>query len=74
MILYTKSGCSPCLRVKQYIMENEIPIGVVNLTLNHGLIKDLKERGMKTVPCLDMDGELIQDSVRIIKILEGKDI
>jgi glutaredoxin len=70
MILYTKNGCSPCLRVKQYIVENDIPIGVVNLTLNDDLVKGLKERGMKTVPCLDMDGVLIQDSVQIIKILE----
>jgi glutaredoxin len=57
------------MRVKNFVFSEGIRMATINLTLNDHLVDGLKERGMVTVPCLEIDGELIQDSVEIIKRL-----
>lgn len=72
MKLYTKTGCPPCERVKAFIEKNDITqVEIVNISTTPGILTELKERGMRTVPTLEVDDALISDSELIINLLGG---
>lgn len=67
--LYTKIPCPHCEPVKDYIKQCNIPVEIINLGDEPELLSELKAKGLRTVPCLDVDGRLIPNKDTIITYL-----
>lgn len=48
--VYTKHGCGPCLITKKYLTEHDIPFEEINVSEQPSGLKDLQDRGIKSVP------------------------
>lgn len=71
--LYTSDNCPFCVRVKNFINENNIPnVEEVNISGNPEAREYLIEQGgMMQVPCLFIDDEPLYESLDIIDYLKN---
>jgi len=75
LILYQYEECPFCTKVRAFLTEMKIKFKKVNVSFDHNdpLRKKLaKESGVKTVPIIEVDGEFIGESEKIIHFVEQK--
>ena len=70
--LYHFSTCPFCVRVRQYLLEEDIQIQQKDILLDDDAKKDLLAIGGKTqVPCLVVSGKALYESSDIIQWIES---
>lgn len=71
--LYYKPTCPYCVKVLNYMGENNIEtIELLNVDEIDGLRAELAEKGGKTqVPALDIDGKIMYESDDIVEYLKA---
>ena len=58
--VYTTSTCPWCIRVKQFLNENNVPYENIDVSSNPAAVEEMKEKsGQMGVPVVDVDGEII---------------
>lgn len=68
--LYTKNGCAPCQRVKDYLSGRpNLAVEVINCSDNPERVMEFSEFS-KTFPTLVTDWAFVSDSNKIIETLE----
>src|SRR4051812_46690037 len=70
--LYWITGCSSCMRVKEFLTRNEIPFESINMAIEPERGDELARRGIRALPVL-MRGEhhtLAQDMDDIARFVE----
>ena len=70
--VYSTSGCSYCIRVKQFLKDNNITFENIDVSSDQEKTEEMiSKSGQMGVPVLDIDGEIIVgfDRSRIIAIL-----
>lgn len=68
LTLYHFASCPFCIRVRQFLLQEEIVIKEKDILLDPEAKRELKQIGGKTqVPCLVIDGEPLYESADIIQ-------
>ena len=58
--VYSTQACSFCIRLKQFLKENNIEFENIDISTNAEKTKEMVERsGQMGVPVIDIDGEII---------------
>lgn len=68
--LYVLPFCPPCMRVMKVVRQNDIDINIKNITKGNNKEELIEKGGKFKVPMLDVNGEAIYDSRKIIKYLK----
>ena len=72
VIVYSTSGCSYCVRAKQFLQENNIIFENFDISSDQQKTQEMIQKsGQMGVPVLDIDGEIIVgfDKEKIKKVL-----
>ncbi len=72
VMVYSTSTCPWCIRVKQFLKENNVVFQDMDVASNEGAAEEMvKKSGQMGVPVLDIEGEIIVgfDKERIKKAL-----
>ncbi len=60
VIVYSTPTCPFCVRVKQFLKDNNIQFEDVNVATDHKRAEEMVQRsGQMGVPVLDIDGEIV---------------
>jgi len=60
VVVYSTSTCPHCIRVKQFLKENNISFEDIDVTQDHQQAEIMIEKsGQMGVPVLDIDGDII---------------
>lgn len=60
VLVYSTSTCPFCIRVKQFLTENNIPFKNIDVSDNHQAAEEMIQKsGQMGVPVLDIDGKII---------------
>lgn len=58
--VYSTPTCPYCIRVKQFLKENNIAYKEFDVAANHAAVKEMVDKsGQMGVPVLDIEGEII---------------
>ena len=72
VIVYSTSTCGYCLRLKQFLEENNIEFENVDVASDQERVKEMIEKsGQMGVPVVDIDGDIIVgfEKVKISELL-----
>ncbi len=72
VIVYSTPTCPWCIRVKQFLNENNIPFENIDVSSDQAKAQEMiNKSGQMAVPVLDIEGEIIVgfDKERIIQAL-----
>ena len=72
ILVYSTPSCPYCVRVKQFLAENNIPFENYDVELDHHKAEEMVAKsGQMAVPVLDIDGQIIVgfDKERIKQLL-----
>ena len=70
MILYSGINCNPCKVVKTFIEQNELDVEIRVLSLEEFRSEEVQKLGIRSVPTLVDNGNLIVNSGNIIEYLK----
>ena len=73
LILYQYEECPFCTKVRAFLTEMKIKFKKVNVSFDHNdpiRKKIAKKSGVKTVPVIEVNGEFIGESEKIIHFIE----
>ncbi len=60
VVVYSTPTCSWCMRVKQFLAENNIPFENYDVSADQAKAEEMIQKsGQMGVPVLDIDGEII---------------
>lgn len=60
VIVYSTSTCPWCVRLKQFLSENNIPFDNYDVGINQAKAEEMMQKsGQMAVPVVDIDGEII---------------
>lgn len=60
VLVYSTSTCPFCIRVKQFLTENNISFKNIDVSGNHEAAEEMIQKsGQMGVPILDIDGKII---------------
>ncbi|MFH1128827.1 MAG: glutaredoxin domain-containing protein [Candidatus Omnitrophota bacterium] len=60
VLIYSTSTCPFCIRVKQFLTENNISFKNIDVSDNHQAAEEMIQKsGQMGVPVLDIDGKII---------------
>lgn len=60
VLVYSTSTCPFCIRVKQFLTENNISFKNIDVSDNHQAAEEMIQKsGQMGVPVLDIDGKII---------------
>ncbi len=71
--VYSTSTCAFCVRVKQFLKDNNVEFEDIDVSQNAERVQEMVEKtGQMGVPVVDIEGEIIVgfDKERILKALE----
>jgi glutaredoxin len=71
--VYSTPLCAPCEQLKRYLREKGVAFKLVDVMLDEEAGAFLERRGIRTMPVLSVDGELVVgfDRARIDDLLGG---
>lgn len=67
MKLFTAKWCNYCQPVKKMVLDNELNVQIVDIDENPELAV---EAGVSQIPALEVNGELLLESLEIMRYLE----
>ena len=70
MKLYTKTVCPKCMWIKSEIQRSNLEVELVNIDHDEEARERLIEAGIRGVPVLEVDGNLILDPEEMLKQME----
>lgn len=70
MKLYTKTVCPKCMWIKSEIQRCNLEVELVNIDHDEEARERLIEAGIRGVPVLEVDGNLILDPEEMLKQME----
>ena len=59
VVVYTQPGCAPCLQVKAFLKDRDVPFTEKNVQDDMMALKELIELGVMSTPVTKVDGELV---------------
>jgi glutaredoxin len=73
VIVYSTPLCAPCERLKRHLREKGVPFKLVDVLTDEEAGAFLESRGIRTMPVLSVDGELVVgfDPARVDELLGG---
>lgn len=57
--VYSQPGCGPCVAVKQYLAQRDIPFAERNIRADRQALHDLLRAGYQSTPVVVVDGEAV---------------
>lgn len=71
--VYTTNSCPWCVKVKEYLKENEVSFNEINVSGNReAAMEMIQKTGQRGVPVLDIDGSFVVgfDKAKIDNLLK----
>lgn len=72
VIVYTSDVCPYCIMVKNFLKQNNVEFGEVNVSRNREKAEEIaKKSGARSVPVTEIDGEIVvgYDTKRLKELL-----
>ncbi len=57
--LFSKNNCMQCMMAKKLLNDNNVIFEEINLDKNPGAAEELREQGLRTVPVVFANGDII---------------
>lgn len=75
VVVYSKNNCTPCILIKNFLNERDVPFEERNISTNEAYVTELIEMGANGVPVLRVNDEVITNTYdfdKLEKILHGE--
>lgn len=75
VVVYSKNNCTPCILIKNFLNERDVPFEERNISTNEAYVTELIEMGVNGVPVLMVNDEVITNTYdfdKLEKILHGE--